>query len=214
MQTITINKQKLTVKEFEGERVVTLRDIDMVHNRPDGTARRNFDKNKKRFVKGVDFFERNSFEAKKEFGITTPSKLILITERGYLMLVKSFTDDLAWYVQREIVNTYFKFQEFRAKEFKATNKNNIVSDIPPVTSFLHGERLVVDVPQNAKIQENMQIVRRNCNAILAMVDISNKFTTSEEYEKMMFTLNRLGINTSCQVSELCQIKPNLIKKYI
>ena len=31
----------------------------------------------------------------------------LLTESGYLMLVKSFTDDLAWEVQRELVKTYF-----------------------------------------------------------------------------------------------------------
>lgn len=32
----------------------------------------------------------------------------LITESGYLMLVKSFTDDLAWQVQRQLVNSYFR----------------------------------------------------------------------------------------------------------
>ncbi|MFW6030263.1 MAG: hypothetical protein ACOCRO_08430, partial [Halanaerobiales bacterium] len=30
---------------------------------------------------------------------------------GYLMLVKSFTDDLAWRVQRELINSYFKSKE-------------------------------------------------------------------------------------------------------
>ena len=30
------------------------------------------------------------------------NELHLITETGYLMLVKSFTDDLAWSVQREL----------------------------------------------------------------------------------------------------------------
>lgn len=32
----------------------------------------------------------------------------LITESGYLMLVKSFTEDLAWEVQQKLVNSYFK----------------------------------------------------------------------------------------------------------
>ncbi|HNQ43870.1 MAG TPA: hypothetical protein PKI59_05545 [Candidatus Cloacimonadota bacterium] len=30
------------------------------------------------------------------------------TESGYLMLVKSLTDDLSWAVQRELVNSYFR----------------------------------------------------------------------------------------------------------
>lgn len=34
-----------------------------------------------------------------------------MTESGYLMLVKSFNDDLAWQVQRCLVNAYFKVKE-------------------------------------------------------------------------------------------------------
>ncbi len=40
-----------------------------------------------------------------------PEKVILVTESGYLMLVKSFTDDLAWKVQRELVKSYFNKQK-------------------------------------------------------------------------------------------------------
>ena len=35
----------------------------------------------------------------------------LITETGYLMLVKSFTDDLAWDVQRKLVDSYFRVKQ-------------------------------------------------------------------------------------------------------
>ena len=45
------------------------------------------------------------------------TQLNLFTESGYLMLVKSLTDDLSWAVQRELVNGYFKVQEI-AKEVK------------------------------------------------------------------------------------------------
>lgn len=107
-QLIKIGNQEITAKEFKGQRIVTFKDIDQVHERPDGTAGRNFRENKDRFIEGEDYFQRNSSEAKEEFGITAPNGLILITEQGYLMLVKSFTDDLAWKVQRDLVNTYFK----------------------------------------------------------------------------------------------------------
>ena len=40
-----------------------------------------------------------------------PQTVTLITESGYLMLVKSFTDDLAWQVQRQLVNSYFRVKE-------------------------------------------------------------------------------------------------------
>lgn len=32
----------------------------------------------------------------------------LLTESGYLMIVKTFSDDLSWQVQRQLVNAYFK----------------------------------------------------------------------------------------------------------
>ena len=40
-----------------------------------------------------------------------PRGTTFITETGYLLLVKSFTDDLAWKVQRQLVSTYFKAKE-------------------------------------------------------------------------------------------------------
>lgn len=104
----TINNAEILVKEFSGQRVVTFKEIDAVHGRPDGTARRNFNTNKSHLIEGEDYFVRNSSEAQNEFGITAPNGLTLITESGYLMLVKSFTDDLAWKVQRELVKGYFR----------------------------------------------------------------------------------------------------------
>ena len=116
MNTVMINKTALAVKEFRGQRVVTLKEIDEVHQRPEGTARKRFNDNKKHLIEGTDYFVRNPDEAAKEFDTIAPNGLKLLTESGYLMLVKSFTDDLAWTVQRELVNSYFRV---RAKPAKA-----------------------------------------------------------------------------------------------
>lgn len=97
---ITIENTEMQIREYNGERVVTFKDIDMVHQRADGTASRNFRKNKKHFIEGVDYIRRNSSEAKREYDIIAPNGLTLVTESGYLLLVKSFTDDLSWKVQR------------------------------------------------------------------------------------------------------------------
>ena len=104
------------VKMYNGQRVVTFKDVDDVHKRTDGTASRNFRKNKKHFIDGIDFIRRNSSEAKQEYNITAPNGLILLTESGYLMVVKSFTDDLSWEVQRKLVNEYFKSKEEKAQQ--------------------------------------------------------------------------------------------------
>lgn len=109
-EIVEINSKEVVVKEFRGQRVITFKDIDRVHERPSGTTRKRFNDNKKHFILGEDYFVRNSDEAKEEFGVTAPNGMYLITEQGYLMLVKSFTDDLAWTVQRQLVNNYFKQQ--------------------------------------------------------------------------------------------------------
>lgn len=114
--SITINNQSVLVKQYKGQRVLTFKDIDTAHSRPTGTARRNFNSNKKHFIEGEDYFVRNSSEAKKEFSIIAPNGIMLITESGYLMLAKSFTDELSWTVQRQLVNSYFKYKETKKEK--------------------------------------------------------------------------------------------------
>ena len=113
-QIAKINNTDLSVKEFNGQRVVTFKDIDMLHERVEGTAGRNFRDNKKHFVENEDFF----FIKPADIGNNEIRRseinnkgTYLITESGYLMLVKSLQDDLAWKVQRELVNNYFRVKE-------------------------------------------------------------------------------------------------------
>lgn len=107
-ELVHIGNSDISVKEYNGQRVVTFKDIDTVHERPDGTARATFNRNKERFILGKDYFVCQTCEAKELFGVTAPNGIALMTEQGYLMLVKPFTDDLAWEVQRQLVNAYFK----------------------------------------------------------------------------------------------------------
>ncbi len=124
-EIITINQQPITAKEYHGQRVVTLKDIDLVHNRPEGAARKRFNDNKERFIEGTDFYKVKCSEVRPFFGQTLPNgfnpsaDITLITESGYLMLVKSFTDDLAWDVQRALVNNYFRVA-IKPKKFDPT----------------------------------------------------------------------------------------------
>lgn len=96
----------LQIKEYRGKRVVTFKDIDTVHKRPEGTARKRFNDNRRHFVSGVDFFKISPSEFRTAIGnmdSRQQNEVTLMTETGYLMLVKSFTDDLAWKVQRKLV---------------------------------------------------------------------------------------------------------------
>lgn len=112
--TVEICNCAIQVKEYHGQRVVTFKDIDAVHSRPDGTARKRFNDNRRHFIEGEDYYKVKCDEVRPFFGQTTPNgfnpnaDITLLTESGYLMLVKSFTDDLAWDVQRQLVNRYFR----------------------------------------------------------------------------------------------------------
>ena len=105
-----INGQNLPIREYQNKRVVTFKDIDTVHNRSDGTSRRNFNANRMHFIEGEDFFKIQPNEI-RTVGINSPNGGIVFTESGNLMLVKSFTENLAWTVQRQLINSYFRNQQ-------------------------------------------------------------------------------------------------------
>ncbi len=114
--TVKINQIELPIKEYRGQRIVTLKEIDEVHERPTGTARKRFNDNREHFINGTDYFTINQPSEIRTAGLErpqggTPESVTLITESGYLMLVKSLTDDLAWDVQRALVNTYIRAKE-------------------------------------------------------------------------------------------------------
>ena len=113
MNLVGINNVAIGIKEYEGKRVITFKDIDRVHGRPDGTASNAFNRNKKRFIEGEDYFMimRNTPMSVSWTLNIPPKGLTLITESGYLMISKVFDDDIAWDVQRKLVNGYFRVKE-------------------------------------------------------------------------------------------------------
>ncbi|KTH93440.1 ORF6N domain-containing protein [Enterobacter cloacae] len=112
MNTVTINNKQLPAVEYRGQRVVTFAMIDEAHQRPEGTARRNFNEHRERFILGEDYFVVCADEIRmhKIYPISgkAQGEVVLLTEQGYLMVTKPFKDDLAWQVQRELVNSYFR----------------------------------------------------------------------------------------------------------
>ena len=124
-ELFTINQAAISIKEYSGKRVVTFKDIDTVHHRPEGTARKRFNDNRKRFVEGEDYFKIQPSEI-RTVGITSPNGGIVVTESGYYMLVKSFTDELSWDVQRQLVNGYFR----------ANQMQSVLADLSPQLQVL------------------------------------------------------------------------------
>ena len=119
-EIIIINNEKMEVKEYKGLRVVTAWDIAKVHKREVKTINQSFKLVKDKMIENEDYFIIEKSEKLRSENLTLKNlwdnapaakEIILFTESGYLMLVKTFTDDLSWNIQRQLVKTYFRFKE-------------------------------------------------------------------------------------------------------
>ncbi|HFO6739150.1 TPA: ORF6N domain-containing protein [Escherichia coli] len=152
MNAVTINNKQFPTLEYKNQRVVTFEMIDEVHERPNGLAKATFHRNKHRFVEGedtylIDYSEKYVFET---FGIDVPPRgLRVFTESGYLMIVKSFNDDLAWQVQRELVNSYFRIKQLIPGRSPLKSKAEILAEMAQM--HLEHERRINAV--NAQVAE-------------------------------------------------------------
>lgn len=103
---------QLQIREYRGQRVVTLAEVDGVHGRTKGTAGRNFREHRDRFQEGKHYFLVGWDEIRRSglSGVSDANRsdVVYLTEKGYTKLIKSFNDDLAWDVQEQLVETYFR----------------------------------------------------------------------------------------------------------
>lgn len=179
-EIVKVGNKELQIKEWNGQRVVTLADIDRVHERPEGTAKKNFQNNKKHFLLDVNYFEITRKELREKFSPNSEPlkgnpniKSYLFTESGYLLLVKSFTDDLAWKVQRELVNSYFKFKEITEGLYPMDN--NLILPVEQFTEAVETITTCAAVFQNMieystinykQQQDLLQAARKRVNNLL------------------------------------------------
>lgn len=167
---MTVENTEMQIREYNGQRVVTFKDIDKVHERVSGTARRAFSKNRKRFIDGTDYFmlkpsENPNVQNTYIRNLSIPNKgITVLTETGYLMIVKTFTDDLSWSVQRQLVNNYF---EKRVAQ-------NVVDETPKIDKDKEQliDRLMIDTSDRPRVplienwyQRNIGRIERICKIV-------------------------------------------------
>lgn len=173
--TKLINGHTIEAKEYNGKRVITFKDIDEVHERKSGTARKRFNDNKQWFVEGEDYFRITPSVFRTAIGEMDKRQqtdVVLVTESGYLMIIKSFHDDLSWQLQRVLVNSYFK-----AKEMQSENYDDLS---PMLRMFIQQERqmkamqteiadtkaqLEITQTENQKHNERLNTIDGKINAV-------------------------------------------------
>lgn len=192
---VKINDTDMQVVEHCDQRFATLAQIDAVHARPGGTARKRFNDNRARFVEGEDFIKLSASEIRTRFpGLISEratEDVTLMTEQGYLMLVKSFTDDLAWKVQRQLINGYF-----RAKQSLPTVKD------PQIAAVILALTRVDAVEQEQKRQaEELARIAENVAVIEARTQPENKHFTVMGYANLIG--QSVDVRTAASLGKRC-----------
>jgi len=191
LSVVQINNQDVNIKEYNNTRVVTFEDIDMLHRRPEGISYRNFCNHKKHFVEGIDYFNfkgNNGRKALAQANLVNFTKLnnspnfsfYLITESGYLMLVKSLQDDLAWEVQRQLVNVYFKAKQIQQPQYNlpTTYKEALI-------------QLLTVVEEKEKIEEQNKVLLPKAEGYDDFLSAKNAQTMNECAKVLKIGRNKL-----------------------
>ena len=208
---VKINNVELGIKEYKKERVVTAWDIAKVHNREVREITQNFNYVKDKLLKDEDYFLVNKekiSESKiliQDFIPNNVKEIPLFTESGYLMLVKTFTDDLSWQIQRQLVKGYFKLKELKSsidkdKRLEIMEKNanvrmaKILKSLIPfskserykeilvseATKVLTGRELIPPPEVEAKTITATQIAEKLGVSVQKIGIISNKYNLKTE----------------------------------
>lgn len=192
---VKINNNEVMVKEFQGQRVVTAWDIAKVHEREVREVNQQFNRNKEKLIEGEDYFSLTPMEFSKsqiviqEFIPNSVKEIILFTESGYLMLVKTFTDDLSWKVQRELVKGYFIAKE-------------MVRPLTPAEQLLAQAQLMVNM------ENRLNILEKNN----ARLENHLRRTITNEYFTVIGYANFRGINVNTYNSSVIGRKASKICK--
>ena len=192
---VKINNNDVMVKEFQGQRVVTAWDIAKVHNREVKRINEIFKNNIDKFILKEDYFLLNpiefseSFKTVQDFIPNNVKEIPLFTESGYLMLVKTFTDDLSWKVQRELVKGYFIAKE-------------VIKPLTPAEQLLAQAKVMVDM------ENRLNILEKNN----ARLENHLRRTITNEYFTVIGYANFRGINANTYNSSVIGRKASKICK--
>ena len=192
---VKINNNDVMVKEFQGQRVVTAWDIAKVHNREVKRINEIFKNNIDKFILKEDYFFltpnefSGSFKTAQDFIPNNVKEIPLFTESGYLMLVKTFTDDLSWKVQRELIKGYFIAKE-------------MVRPLTPAEQLLAQAQLMVNM------ENRLNTIEKNT----ARLENNLRRTITSDYFTVIGYANFRGINANTYNSSVIGRKASKICK--
>lgn len=206
------------VLEVKNIRVLTSRQIAEEYGVGTNAIQMTFARNRNRFIEGKHYISFTGDELKAFKNHPTvcglvdgrASHLYLWTEKGALLHAKSLNTDKAWEVYDYLVDHYFRAQDTKKLPTvpltlpKESTKAPMPVARPP--------RLVVDVPDNVKIQHTLKKIEKMASAIETLTGSCSRYLEEETYRALVTGIRNLGVDLLVQISDLHQSKPNLIEK--
>lgn len=190
-EVVTIEDTEMQIREYDGQMVVTFKDIDMVHKRPEGTARNAFKRSKKHLIENEDYIIlKPKVHETYIRNIDIPNRgITVLTESGYLLLVKVFNDELAWNVQRQLVNGYFRLKEIK-EEFN-----------PPIEKFPEEQPRITYQTSSTPVPKNPSWQARNRRRINALCEKANTSVSSLYHHVLLRLGEEYDLNAANRIYE-------------
>lgn len=206
------NFKQLSVIEFEGQRVLTTRQLALCYETTRHVISNNFTRNKVRYAAGKHYVllegvQLQDFKRCHQFddSMKKVSVLYLWTEKGALLHAKSLNTDKAWEVYEYLVDFYFRVKEKQIVPADDTTCKPKQEAKPPV-------RLVVNVPDDPKAQDMIKEVKKALGAVEVMLDESNRYVSDDVFKERMIGIDNAFHALMIRVTMYLDLKPKMIQK--
>lgn len=165
----------------------------MLHNREIREVNQQFNRVKSKLILNVDYFIIPKEEYLQSLGVISNKarnkEVVLLTENGYLLLIKVFKDDLSWEVQRVLVNSYFKLRDLINNV--DLMKLNIINANTEIDRMLALNKYQIEYVQPLEIKAEYTDKVLSSEGTLTVKEIAQDFGKTANWLNKL--LNTLGI---------------------
>lgn len=185
------------------QKVVLAKTIAEIHEVETKYINKLINNNQNRFKDGIDVIDLKTGSSKElvlRLGFTNAQwgnakNIYLLSERGYVKLIKIMDSDLAWDIHEQLVDEYFLMREEKEKQKPVSQLDAIIAGLQ-ATKELQEKMAVVEqvqVQQEKAIQNIRNVVAINTtdwrkdttiiiNKISATLDGDYQFVRNKSYE--------------------------------
>lgn len=189
----------------EGKKSMLAKEIAEIHGRPTGKINELINKNKKRFLDGVDVIDlKGKFdillkdnEIYTQNALNKSTNVYLLSERGYSKLLKILDDDFAWEQYDKLVDNYFNMREI-------INSNEQLKAQLLLNIYKGGQEAILSTRQLVDIE-----VKESTKPLLDKIEVDKPKVNY--YEDV---LNTEGAMTTTQVAKGFNMTAQKLNNYL